>query len=161
MEATMFQERDELLEVYGSTPVTLTVLVRNLPDDVLRTGGEADEQWSVAEIVCHLRDAEERSFARVRRMCEEDRPRLEAYDPAELARTSGYRDQPFGSALSTFIDIRAGHTRFLELADESAWDRVGIHDEVGEISVQQLTAHMAAHDAIHLSQISRRIRSAD
>jgi hypothetical protein len=157
----MFQEREELLEVYRSTPVTLSVLVRNVTDRALRTGGDGDEGWSIIEVVCHLRDAEERSFARVKRMCEEDRPRLEAYDPAELAQASGYRQQPLDVALAAFGEARAQHTAFLESADDSRWARVGIHEEIGEISVQQLTSHMAAHDAIHLAQISRRISGAD
>lgn len=154
----MFQERQELLQVYRSTPVTLSILIRDVPEDVLRDSG--DGEWSIIDVVCHLRDAEERTLARVRRMCEENRPRLEAYDPAELARASGYRDQALDAALSAFIDARAQHAAFLESADESWWARVGIHEEVGAISVQQLTSHLAAHDAIHLAQISRRINSA-
>jgi hypothetical protein len=153
----VYQAREELLEAYRSTPVTLTALLRGVPEDQQRKEGGANGDWSILEVTCHLRDAEERSFARVRRMCEEDHPRLEAYDPAELARSSGYRDQRLAEALTSFIETRTQHLAFLDSMDVSHWDRVGVHDEVGEISVQQLTAHMVSHDAIHLAQISRSI----
>jgi DinB superfamily len=156
---TVFQEREELLDAYRSTLVTLPTVLRDVPEGVWREGGDADGEWSIIEVTCHLRDAEERSFARVRHMCEEDRPRLEAYDPAELARSSGYREQQLADALAAFIDTRVQHIAFLESIDVGDWDRAGVHDEVGEISVQQLTAHMVTHDSIHLAQISRRLES--
>ena len=154
----MFEEREELLEAYRATPVTLPVLVREISDELLRNSGSGSEEWSIIEVICHLRDAEERALARVRQISQEDRPLLEAYDPAELARTARYREQMLEPALTAFIDARAKHTALLESAGEPLWSRIGIHEEVGEISVQQLTAHMTGHDAIHLAQISRRIR---
>jgi hypothetical protein len=155
----MFEEKDELLEAYRATPVTLAVLVRDLPDDLLRRRGSRDEEWSIMEVICHLRDAEERSLGRVKRMREEDRPLLEGYDPAELARTSRYQEESLEAALAAFVDARRSHTELLGSGGDPVWSRTGIHEEFGEISVQQLTAHMTAHDAIHLAQISRRISS--
>jgi hypothetical protein len=154
----MFEEREELIEAYRAMPVTLRVLVREVSDELLRDGGSSEE-WSIIEVICHLRDAEERALARVRRISQEDRPLLEAYDPAELARTARYRGQKLEAALTAFVDARARHTALLESAEDRLWSRIGIHEEVGEVSVQQLTAHMTGHDAIHLAQIARRIRS--
>jgi DinB superfamily len=155
----MYRERQELLDAYRSTPVILPTILRDVPEEGWRWAGDGDGEWSIIEVTCHLRDSEERSFARVRRMCEEDHPRLEAWDEAELARFSGYREQQLAEALAAFIENRTQHTTFLECMDVESWRRLGVHDEVGEISVQQLTAHMVAHDAVHLAQISRRIES--
>jgi hypothetical protein len=50
-------------------------------------GGNGDADWSFVEITCHLRNAEQRSLARVRRMCDEDGPMLEA--EVEAAKADG------------------------------------------------------------------------
>lgn len=155
----MFDARAELLDVYRSTPTTLRALIRDLPDEVVRAGGEveAEDEWSIVEIVCHLRDAEERALARVRRMLAEDHPALEPYDQAEVARASNYRAQSLEDALEAFTRLRAEHVSVLQALDDAGWQRSGHHAEVGDITVEQLTAHMAAHDAVHLAQIARRI----
>lgn len=154
----MFNERAELLDVYRSTPTTLRVLLRHLPDEVVRSGGEGEENWSIVEIVCHLRDAEERVLERVRRMRNEQRPLLPGYDQAELARERRYREHSLIAALDAFARLRAEQLALLEGLGEPEWQRAGIHEEVGEITIQQLTAHMAAHDAVHLAQIAHRIQ---
>ncbi|HET9015523.1 MAG TPA: DinB family protein [Thermomicrobiaceae bacterium] len=155
----MFDERAELIEVYRGVPSVLRALLRGLPDEALRARGQGagEEEWSVVEVVCHLRDAEERSLARVRRMRDEDRPALPGYDQAELARTSNYRDQSVIRALERFARLRAEHVALLEALAPEDWERCGEHEESGEITVTQLTAHMARHDAIHLAQIARQI----
>ena len=155
----MFDERAELIEVYRGTPAVLRALLRGVPDEVLRGGGRGagEEEWSVVEVVCHLRDAEERSLTRIRRMRDEDRPVLAGYDQAELARASRYRDQSVIRALERFARLRVEHVATLEALAPGDWQRCGEHEEAGEITIQQLTAHMAAHDAVHLAQIARRI----
>ena len=151
----MINPRAEILDIYRSTPDTLRALAGGLPDDMARRGGEGEEAWSVLEIVCHLRDAEERAMDRVRLMRDEPRPALPAYDQAALARERRYREQPLADALAAFVRLRAEHIALLEDLAPAAWDRTGLHEEHGEISIFQLTLHMAAHDAIHLAQIGR------
>lgn len=155
----MFNERAELLDVYRATPTTLRALVRGLPDEVIRAPGdeEGEAGWSIVEIVCHLRDAEERVIERVRRMRDEDHPTLAGYDQAVLADESNYQHQSFTRALAAFDRLRGEQITILEALDHAGWQRAGLHEEVGEITIQQLTAHMAAHDAVHLAQIARGI----
>jgi hypothetical protein len=149
--------RRELLDIYRATPDTLQALLCQVPEDEVRVGGSDEDAWSVVEIVCHLRDTEERALERVRRMLNEDHPAIPAYDQAALAEESGYRDQSLGDALATFLRIRAEQLALLEGLAPAEWERGGSHEESGEITVESLTAHMAAHDAIHLAQIARRI----
>ncbi len=152
-----FETRAEILDVYRSTPTTLRALLRDLPDALARQRGAGAEAWSIVEVVCHLRDAEVRALERVRRMRDEERPRLAAYDQAALAAEEGYQEQSLPAALAAFERARAEHVATLEALDPAGWERVGLHEEVGEISITDLAAHMAAHDAVHLAQIARRI----
>lgn len=151
----MYDERADLLQAYRGTPETLRALLRGLPDEVVRAGGEGEDAWSIVDVVCHLRDAEARVIERVRRMRDEDRPALDAFDPEELARVRRYRDQSLIQALDELSRLREEQIALLEALAPDDWQRSGVHPEAGEITIQQLVAHMAAHDAIHLAQIAR------
>lgn len=149
----MYNERAELLDVYRATPLTLRTLARGLDDGAVRQRPGTDE-WSIIEIVTHLADAEERAFDRVERMLREDGPALPGYDPAQLAASRDYGSLSLAGELDRFESIRSEHVARLESLDGAAWSRTGMHEEVGEITVQALTAHMAAHDSAHLAQIA-------
>lgn len=153
----MTNNQAELLNIYRSTPAVLRALLRNVPDATTRVTGQGEEAWSIVEIICHMRDAEAKVLERVRKMRDEDKPFLEAYDQAELAEQSAYRDQSLDDALESFIRIREEQIGELEVLDEAQWARTGMHEEAGETSIEDLTMHMAAHDVVHLAQISRRV----
>jgi uncharacterized damage-inducible protein DinB len=152
-----YNVRGELLEVYGHNPTTLRTLIRDLPEEVIKKQGSGSEKWSILEIVCHLRDTEERAFGRVRRIVDEDRPWMDGYDPDTVAIESDYQSQSLEDALAAFEKTRQEQIEYLRNLDDEGWQSAGVHEEVGEITVQDLTAHMAAHDCVHLAQISRRI----
>ncbi len=153
----MTNDQAELLNIYRSTPDVLRALLRNVSDATTRVTGEGEEAWSIVEIICHLRDAEATVLERVKLILGQDKPFLAAYDQAKLAQQAAYRDQSLEDALNEFIAIRDEQTRLLEGLDEVAWGRTGMHEESGQITIQELTLHMAAHDVVHLAQISRRI----
>jgi uncharacterized damage-inducible protein DinB len=150
--------RGELLEVYGHNLTTLRTLIRDLPEDIIKLQGEGAERWSILEIICHLRDTEQRAFDRIRQMTAEDRPFLAGYDPDTVARESDYQSQSLDDALDAFERLRREQIAFLQGLTDEQWGRTAEHEEVGEITVQSLTAHMAAHDCVHMAQISRRIQ---
>ena len=151
--------RAELLAVYGATPTTLAALLRQAREDEVRAGGQDEEAWSIVEVVCHLRDAEARVLERVRTMLEEERPQLAAYDQAALAESANYRTQSLPEAYTDFARLRAEQLALLSALTPAQWERGGLHEESGPITIESLTAHMAAHDAIHLAQIARRLMS--
>lgn len=149
-------ERAELIETYQATPVTLRALVRGITDEQARQRPNTGE-WSIVEVVAHLGDGEERAHERVRRMLEQDHPFLPAYDPAALAEERDYRSMSLAAALARFERLRAEQVATLARLDAAGWARSGQHEEAGRITVESLTRHMAAHDAIHLAQIARTI----
>ena len=146
----MYDEKRDLIASYRATPETLVVLLQNV-DDVAATPREGDE-WSIGEVVCHLRDAEQRMFERVTRIRDEDRPTLPVYPDDE------YRGRSLGKTLEAFGSLRHEHARLLEELDPAGWSRTGIHEIEGELSILDITRHMAAHDAEHLAQIARQLR---
>lgn len=154
----MFDERSELLDVYRATPQTLGVLIGDVDSDTARWR-PAEGEWSIVEIVAHLGDAEERMLARVRRMLSEDEPQLAAFDQEALAIERDYQAMDLMAAYRRFVELRSEHIDVMTGLDPADWDRTGMHEETGRISIHQITAHMAAHDSIHLAQISRLLTS--
>jgi uncharacterized damage-inducible protein DinB len=150
----MFDARSELLDAYRSAPVTLRALVTGA-DDALVKRQPVEGEWSVIEIVTHLADAEEMVIKRIERMLTEDDPALPAYSPDDLADARGYRSRDLSEELDRFESVRGALVFRLEELDDSGWTRTGQHEEVGEITVEDMTAHMAAHDSVHLAQIAR------
>jgi hypothetical protein len=153
-----YNERQELLAVYGHNPVTLRTLVRDLSGEQIRQQGTGSELWSILEIVCHLRDTEESTLARVQMMVEEDHPAVEKLDAEGLAIESDYQSQSLDDALDAYERTRHAQIEYLKGLTDDQWQRTAEHDQRGEITIQSLTTHMALHDSVHFAQISRRIR---
>ena len=116
-----------------------------------------DEGWSVVEVVCHLRDAEERSLERTRAMRDEEDPFLPGYDQEQWAIDRQYAEADLREALAAFLDIRRQHLAELAALAPADWERTGRHEEQGQIAISNLIVHLVAHDAVHAAQIARQL----
>jgi uncharacterized damage-inducible protein DinB len=143
----------ELIEINRTTPVILRTLVRGLDRDAARRAGEGE--WAVIQVVAHLADAEERAVERVRVMSSEDQPPLFGYDQEDLAERRGYLEMDLGEQLDRFERLRTERVDALSALDAAGWSRIGNHDQYGPITIHDLMAHMAKHDAVHLAQVAR------
>lgn len=153
----MTDQHQELLGKYRATPDILRGLTAGISEEDARVGGDGDDAWSIVEIACHLRDAEERSFERTRRICDEDHPTLYGYDEQELAAAGHYREQSLALVVDQFRALRERHVAALAAAHPGQWSRGATHDQMGELTLQTITHHMTYHDAVHLAQIARRV----
>jgi radical SAM superfamily enzyme YgiQ (UPF0313 family) len=143
----------ELIEINLATPVVLRALVRGLDPDAARRAGEGE--WAVVQVVAHLADAEERAVERVRLMSTEDAPEIFAYDQEALADERGYLQMELGEQLDRFDRLRAERATLLSALAPADWQRTARHSDYGPITIHDLTAHMAKHDAVHLAQVAR------
>jgi hypothetical protein len=153
----MYAAIQDLLNAYRSTPETLQALLRTaVPVQAVATDqGEAG--WSVVEVICHLRDSEEASLQRTRRMRDQNNPQLTARDGAKLAIELNYASTPLHEALSAFLEFRRLHLQELTALTAEQWERTGEHPSAGRITISGQIAHLVAHDAIHLAQIARQL----
>lgn len=149
----MYNEKRELIASYRATPQILNALLQDVSDAAAALPPE-DDGWAIAEIICHLLDAEQRTFERVIRIRDEERPSLAVFPDDD------YRGRSAAGTLAAFSSLRTEHVRLLEGLDSGAWSRTGMHASEGEVSILDLTRHIAAHDAEHLAQIARQLRSA-
>jgi hypothetical protein len=153
----MYNITSDLQEALKATPITLTGLLVGVSNSQARSAKGGNENWSVVEIVCHLRDAEEISLQRTTAMRDQEIPLIIGYDQEALARERDYYHADLREALSAFVAFREQHLTVLQNLTREQWERVGKHNEFGIISIISMIIHKAAHDAIHCAQITRQL----
>lgn len=118
-----------------------------------------DKSWSILEVVCHLDDEESEDF-RVRLESTLTDP-ARAWAPLDLDDVSakrGYRERDLRKAVLSFAEKRAENLMWLRGAlDGADWSRAYRHPKIGPVSSASLLASWAAHDALHLRQIAKRL----
>ena len=145
---------DDELAALGATPIVL----RSLLAEGRESRPAGDEDWTAKEVVAHLRDCEEFRLLRCRRMRDEDEPYLAAFDQEALARERDYASCDLDQALDSFAQLRGQVLALLAALDDAGWQRVGLHEEDGRITIESHIRHAISHDLVHLRQIAESLR---
>jgi hypothetical protein len=153
----MYNTPQDLLGGYRATPKVLDALLQGVTQEQAKRARGGDEGWSVVEVVCHLRDAEERALERCQAMRDQVNPSLPGYDQEAWARERNYAAADLQQALKSFITFRERHVAALEALAPAAWERTGQHSEMGTVTILGHTAHMVGHDLVHMAQIVRQL----
>ena len=153
----MYDIAQDLLDSFRATPAILHGLLHGCTQEQAVAARGGDEGWSVVEVICHLRDAEERAHQRTCQMRDQANPLLAGYDQEAWARERNYAAADLRQALAGFVAARSAHLAALAALAPEQWQRPGTHSELGPISIASHAAHMASHDAIHCAQIARQL----
>ncbi|HSA99119.1 MAG TPA: DinB family protein [Anaerolineales bacterium] len=153
----MYDQHRELIEALKSTSETLNGLLSQVPVEQARSARGGDENWSVVEVICHLRDAEEISLQRVQAMRDQAHPRISSYDQEALARERNYREADPYAALEAFTGFRERHAAVLSALSAEEWERCAEFEAFGQITISAHTIHKLYHDAVHCAQIARQL----
>jgi len=135
----------------------LTSLLAGVSADEARRR-PASGAWSIVEIVAHLADEE----------CEDFRPRLQSLlkdpsakwppiDPERAARDRRYIERDLHTELRRFTGERSASIAWLHGLCSADWSAVYAISPPGPIRADQLLACWAAHDALHLRQVAKRL----
>ena len=154
----MYDEAKDLIAALASTPETLGGLLQGVSQEQAQAARGGDEGWSVVEVTCHLRDAEERALERMRTLRDQDDPLIAGYDQEAWARERNYAADDLRAALAAFARFRQQHVAELAALTAAQWEHVGRHEEIGAVTIRNHTLHIASHDAVHLAQIGRQLR---
>lgn len=141
---------DEPADLIGSCEATLDtlgLLLGDLGEEVAETPGA----WTIAEILNHMLDTEQRYVGRIRRMRRELKPKLRMMPDPDYKKLSAL------NAWTQFYELRKRHVRLLRSLQPAEWRRSGTLTPIGNISIASLVRHLAAHDAMHTAQIARRL----
>lgn len=111
--------------------------------------------WCAKEVVCHLRDFEELFLAFFQAMLDLDDPAYSGGEPDRWAEDRQYLRNDTGEALAAFRRRRAESLAFLRHLRPSDWDRGGVHQTRGRLTMREFAGLMAGHDDNHLDQLRR------
>jgi hypothetical protein len=111
--------------------------------------------WSIVQVVCHMRDNEERALERMRLMRDSSDPYVESYDQEQWAAERGYASVDFRQALIAYERFRIAHSCELAALSAGEWDLTGRHAERVITSIRIQTMRLLCHDSVHAAQIAR------
>jgi hypothetical protein len=151
-------DRDPM-HVLRETARELRGLTADQPEDVLRRPERAGT-WSAVEILQHLADSDLVWAYRLRVVVSEDRPTLSGYDQDAWASHLRYREVNPQDALQQFELLRRLNLQVLDSLPPKEMARVGLHNERGEESLEQMVRLYAGHDLVHLRQLKRVLAAA-
>jgi hypothetical protein len=114
--------------------------------------------WSILEVVCHLGDEEVEDFrARVAGTLRDPAAPWAPIDPEGWAVARRYNERDLGEALVRFAAERRASVDWLRSLSNPDWSIAHAHPTFGPIRAGDLLASWAAHDALHLRQIAKRL----
>src|SRR4051812_42030468 len=125
----MYYIPNEMLDSFRATPVVLQALLADCTQEQAQGARGGDENWSIVEVMCHLRDSEQRGIERMRAMRDDEDPFLPAFDQDEWARERDYAHDNLREALTAYLALRKQHITELEALSPHDWQRTGRHEE--------------------------------
>jgi len=113
-------------------------------------------EWSLTEIVCHLRDVErEVNLPRLQAVIEQDNPFISGADTDPWALERNYAAQDGPRALRDFAQARKASARLLRRQPPSIWTRTARHAIFGPTQLVEIVGWFLDHDLIHLEQVRK------
>lgn len=144
---------NELMAELGRFRDEVAGLELDSPDDWQTR--PAPDQWSLGEVMCHLRDVErEVHQARIEAILREERAFLAGVNADEWAVPRDYCTQDGPAAQAEYLRARDETVAMLAQLPTDAWDRQGQHTFFGPTTLHELVFLMVQHDRAHRKQIA-------
>ena len=116
----------------------------------------APSQWSLLEGACHLLDEEREDFrTRIDHVLHKPGVPWPAIDPPGWVTARNYAARDLAEVLGTFLDERRRSAAWLRSLEGEGWDRGYLHPQLGPLAAGDLLAAWAAHDCLHVRQLTR------
>lgn len=112
--------------------------------------------WSVRQILVHLLESDLAATHRMRRIAAEDKPLIIAYDESALARELGYEHDDLAVVGDLFALNRRFTAAWLRRLPDPAFDRVGVHNHNGFVSLAAMIAMYVRHVDGHMTHLRRK-----
>jgi hypothetical protein len=158
MQPASAPEIQSAISLLAKTPHLLETLLGDLPGELLHWK-PAPDRWSISEVLAHLAALEQVYADRALRVLAEDSPALMKYDLAGASARGEYSRGSAGENLALFTRTRRSTLAMLTGLPASAGARIGVHSELGSITLAHMLNEWANHDLGHLRQIAELYRA--
>jgi uncharacterized damage-inducible protein DinB len=147
------------LKIQKSTAKKLQKLIKPLSKKQMkRCPGPG--QWSIAEILAHLSDAEVVGSWRLRVILGNSGLPIQAYDQEVWAKTFNYAERDPKESLRVFRVLRDNNLELLKGIPRELWENHGMHAERGKETISRIVEMFAGHDLNHLQQVEKIAKAA-
>lgn len=154
-----YSRAEGFLAILRTTPAVLDHLSRQISPGGWTARPQPNE-WSLTEIICHLRDVDEEvNLPRLRKVLDENNPFIPGMVTDPWAEERGYNQQNGIAALGRLIGIRLKILDLLQKLSPEQWERSARHAIFGPTSLRELVSIHASHDRLHVQQALQVIRS--
>lgn len=147
-----------LLEAYEAGPTSLRSAVAGMDAGQLRAR-PIPGKFSTLEVVGHLTDSDQFLADRIKRTVATERPLLIGVDGERYLGALHYQDRELAMQLDLFEAGRRQLAADLRCLAPEAWERTGVHSEVGLVTVRQQLFHAVRHLERHLAAIAEKRRA--
>jgi hypothetical protein len=152
------QPADDLIRRLEDGLTKLGRLVREHPN-AEEWSGRQDDGWSAHDVLVHMRASSEILTPRIYQLLVRDYPPLPAFDERRWAEVASYASMSFADLFARIAITRYELIATLRRLSPADWQRTGLHEEHGEISIEAIVGHIAGHDEEHLAQIEELLRA--
>jgi FMN phosphatase YigB (HAD superfamily) len=147
-----FTTRESILSIHSATPAVLDGLFRNL-DLTAWTRKPSDDDWSLTELICHLRDTErEIHHMQLKLFNGHGEPFIPRPDTGVWASQRDYLHEDGPSAMLEFYEARRITLDMLNHVPGNDWERKARHAIFGPTNFREVAGFMGDHDRMHIHQ---------
>jgi hypothetical protein len=143
---------EDLVERLASTPGRIAATTAGRSPEELSAAPDHGE-WSAVAVLAHVRASDDILAPRLIAILVREEPTLPAFDDRRWGEVMAYAESDFQELLATFTFRRAELVRVLRHLSPSDWERAGIHEARGRITLQETLRHLADHEAEHCLQL--------
>lgn len=145
-------ERLEIIEALKHLPAMVEAETAGVSDAVLRRR-PAEGEWSIKEIVGHLRDMAEVWHKRLYATNSLTDPRWPGFNGEASVQDNAYQDADLATLIAEMGEWRLKTVDLLTYAVD--WSRLGQSPDLGRRSLKQWAEFVIQHDAQHIASIRR------
>lgn len=148
----------QLIESYQAGPEALRRAVAGMTREQLQAR-PVPGKWTTQEVVCHLADFEPILADRMKRVIAEERPQLIGADENRFAAALSYHERDLAEELAVVEQTRRQMVRILRTLQPDALGRVGVHNQAGPKTLEQLLTGAVNHLPHHVRFIADKRRA--
>lgn len=132
-------------------PLKVKKLIEDIGEEKLIT--KYNNNWSIREVITHLRDAQGVMEHRIKLFSEQDNPILSSQNVFDWATNKEGQPPTTQDIFKMYIESRNKTIDYLENLKLLEWWKTGKHDEWGNITIFEQVSYFIAHEMTHIGQI--------
>lgn len=151
-------KRKDLIVKVSELPEKLKAAVNGLNDEQLDTPYRP-EGWTVRQVVHHLADSQMNGYTRFKLGLTENKPAIKTFEEMEWAAQEDYK-APIDESVDLFTSLHRRWALLMESLPAESWEKVYVHPESGELTLDQalhLYLWHASHHIAHITTLRKRM----